>query len=511
MERGLAQIPVNVGVSHNLRGDSRNCVPQSLPWRKSFGLRVADSLTGNHPEDDFTPLETIRRSHSIIGKRITFELKGETFEPERRDTRVILLKKSETIYDAPLGFVGLYTHYFSLSNLILPIPSFICDVLNYFKAYGGEPSVDLLRSFLNLGRAGDWLTLSNRGGVDMPKALIKPITHLENWKEMDFRSFVIQGIDGEFNFLPEKGFDDNQGSLSTKSVNNETPIIDVEPISTAHPSNVAENIVDSGNTSSEDVLLLVHPSTSSFPKASEKLNVAGKRKLTVDGLREGSHHGARKVPVQASKVVGDASTPLDVDKFPSARELKDATDCHWVVAHELISALRKARASCDAIREREIKRDKAYAELEKKCNEGLQDLDKNPLVSDKHSEIEVLQGQIDSLRQDRAAIVTKVIPDAAMKLVHSDEMGVLITKLVRASIIHSRCATFEEVAKLNEPFILEKMPEYHTSLKEEYNRARDDLANASYSFLFDFTSNPYASVEQLLSKKPRSLRSSKAP
>ncbi|GKA36345.1 hypothetical protein Tco_0722836, partial [Tanacetum coccineum] len=47
-------------------------------------LRVADSLTGNHPEDDFTPLETIQRSYSIIGKRIPFELEGETFEPERR-------------------------------------------------------------------------------------------------------------------------------------------------------------------------------------------------------------------------------------------------------------------------------------------------------------------------------------------------------------------------------------------------------------------------------------------
>ncbi|GKF68269.1 hypothetical protein Tco_0197948, partial [Tanacetum coccineum] len=38
---------------------------------------------------------------------------------------------------------------------------------------------------------------------------------------------------------------------------------------------------------------------------------------------------------------------------------------------ELISALHKARASYDAIRERNVKRDKAYAELKKKCNEAL--------------------------------------------------------------------------------------------------------------------------------------------
>ncbi|GJZ99330.1 hypothetical protein Tco_0671881 [Tanacetum coccineum] len=43
------------------------------------------------------------------------------------------------------------------------------------------------------------------------------------------------------------------------------------------------------------------------------------------------------------------------------------------------------------LRERDIKKDKAYAELEKKCNEALQDLDKNPLVSDMRVEIETLQ------------------------------------------------------------------------------------------------------------------------
>ncbi|GJU36504.1 hypothetical protein Tco_1184858 [Tanacetum coccineum] len=76
------------------------------------------------------------------------------------------------------------------------------------KAYEGEPTVNLLRSFLNLGRVADWLTLSNRGSVDVPIALVKPITHLANWKEMDFRSFMMQEIDGEFKFLPEGYIDD---------------------------------------------------------------------------------------------------------------------------------------------------------------------------------------------------------------------------------------------------------------------------------------------------------------
>ncbi|GKA04744.1 hypothetical protein Tco_0683864 [Tanacetum coccineum] len=375
-------------------------------------LRVADSHTDNHPEDDFTSLETIRRSYSVYRERIPFELEGETFEPER-------------------------------------------------------------------------------GGT---------------------------GVDGKFNFLLEGGFEDNQGSFSAKSMNNETPILNEEPIYVVLPANVTNNIIDSSNTSSNDELPPVHPPISSFP--------------------------------EASKVTGDVSTPLDVDsdldihgKFEhvyrkqhlsdiSIEQLCDIHDRAYMLqtildnmlnskTKELIFALHKAMASCDAIRDREVKRDKAHVELEKKCNEALQDLDKNPLVSDTHSEIKTLEVQvnglhneygrllieerkweIDMLRQDRATIVSKVVPDAAMKLVYRDEMGVLVARLVRAAIIHGRCTAFKEIAKLNEPFVLKKMSGYCMSSKDEYDRAREDMANASFPFLSEFTSNPYASVEQLLLIKP---------
>nr|GEW04554.1 hypothetical protein [Tanacetum cinerariifolium] len=123
-------------------------------------------------------------------------------------------------------------------------------------------------------------------------------------------------------------------------------------------------------------------------------------------------------PYGVLQVVGDASDPLDVDsdpdihEFTPAKELKDSGDCHFVVAHvtplwwkrnlreicleklcdihdraymqqdvldnmlnsrtrKLISNLSKARAYCDAIWEREVEKDKAYAELKRKCNEAL--------------------------------------------------------------------------------------------------------------------------------------------
>ncbi|GKC87293.1 hypothetical protein Tco_1147942 [Tanacetum coccineum] len=157
--------------------------------------------------------------------------------------------------------------------------------------------------------------------------------------EMDFKSFMVQGADGEFNFLPEGGLDENRSST---------------------------------------------------------------KKAVVGSHGEDPHQKARKVSAHASKVTDDTSTPLDVDSDPNihdkpdpSTELKDATDCYWVVAHvtppswkqylreisiehlcdihdkaymrqavldnvlngrtrELISALHKARPSCDTIREREI-------------------------------------------------------------------------------------------------------------------------------------------------------------
>ncbi|GJR21251.1 hypothetical protein Tco_0969778 [Tanacetum coccineum] len=112
---------------------------------------------------------------------------------------------------------------------------------------------------------------------------------------------------------------------------------------------------------------------------------------------------------------------------------------------------------------------------------------------------------MDALKQDRASIIAKVVPDAATKLIRSDEMGMLVVKLIKAFIIYGRCAAFEEVSKLKESFIMKKMAGYRPSSKQEYDQDGDDLANASYPFLSKYVSDPNASLEQLLSKKPESL------
>nr|GEX59365.1 hypothetical protein [Tanacetum cinerariifolium] len=323
------------------------------------------------------------------------------------------------------------------------------------KAYGGEPSVDLLRSFLNLGHAGDWLTLSCRG------------------------------------------------RCSKKSVSNEAPVINAEPISVAHPLNITENIMNSHNLSSDEGgLSLIDPNAPSYLEEGKRSMVARKRKLA----------GKRKVDVGSHG-----------EEFPSAKELKDVTNCHWVVAHvtypswkqylgeisieqlydihdkaymrqavldnvltgrtrELISALHKAMASYDTMREREIKKDKAVTSMAS-------------TMSKVGSYLKTIRGLSKS----------RLYPPFVLKSKASDLKG-KDSRLLKSSF-YKRCTVFKEVAELKKPFVLVEMPGYRPSLKEEYDEAGNDLVDASYPFLPELTTDPHASVEQLLSKKPQSLQS----
>ncbi|GJU32917.1 retrovirus-related pol polyprotein from transposon TNT 1-94 [Tanacetum coccineum] len=406
----------------------------------------------------------------------------------------------------------------------------------------------------------------------LPKERFK---YLVKRLEMDFRSFMVGGIDGEGN------------SPSNRSVNNEAPVIDVAPLNSAPPSHIAKNTKDSDDVSYEGDIV------GEAERLRKSSKVTGKRKQATGLSFKEAHHKLQKAPPEASKVAGDAFDSLDVDshpdihgkfytfsassvlstcgsklifvflEFPSSKELKDSVDCHFVVAHvtplswkqhlreisleklcdihdraymrqavldnivnsqtrQLMFALEKARASCDAIWEREIEKDKAYAELERKCNEALQDLDKNPLVLDMRAKIETLHGQVDRLHSEYNRLVLKEkkwinyeqtlsIPRAKVEglKLKKERLKNSETQLLQ-DIDSLKCVAFEEVASLKGPFILKKMPGYHSSSKEEFDRDDDSLANASYPFLAEVTADPYAPVEQLLSKKPQSLRSKSA-
>ncbi|GJT77181.1 hypothetical protein Tco_1043906, partial [Tanacetum coccineum] len=56
-----------------------------------------------------------------------------------------------------------------------------------------------------------------------------------------------------------------------------------------------------------------------------------------------------------------------------------------------------------------------------------------------------------------------------------------------------------------------KMHGYRPLSKKDFDQDSDNLTAASYPFLTEATADPYAPLEVLLSKKPKSLRVKPAP
>ncbi|GJS63768.1 hypothetical protein Tco_0678332 [Tanacetum coccineum] len=100
---------------------------------KGVGHRVADSYIGNHLEYGFTPLETIQSAKdTIVVQRCGLSAKELneflSSHPIPSEYNVIFPTSTQTIFDAPSGYVSLYTHSCSLANLRLPLIDFFCEM-----------------------------------------------------------------------------------------------------------------------------------------------------------------------------------------------------------------------------------------------------------------------------------------------------------------------------------------------------------------------------------------------
>ncbi|GJR46669.1 hypothetical protein Tco_1314772 [Tanacetum coccineum] len=186
----------------------------------------------------------------------------------------------------------------------------------------------------------------------------------------------------------------------------------------------------------------------------------GKRNQVAKSFRRETRQKAQKVPPQANKASGDPSDPLNVDSDPDFQGLGQESSC--------VKGLESER-------------------------ERL-----------KKSKTQLLQ-KVDGLRKGRVVVVVKVVPHVATEVIHSNEMGILVSRLAKLALFHGRYITLKEVAALKEPFKLEKMPGYRPLSKKEFDQAGDNLATFSYPFLAEVTVDLYAPLEVLLSKKPKSL------
>ncbi|GJV13640.1 hypothetical protein Tco_1355181 [Tanacetum coccineum] len=406
---------------------------------KGVGLRVADSHTGNHREDGFTPLETIRMFLGIIGSRSHSSSKGEAFEPVGR----VCITENSSV--AGRGWWGVYA---------------FADVSAQQTGggVGGRYSGDEDDGGF---RGEKWRGYGGVVRVDIERRKGKPSSSESS------RSRWEGGVgDGQLRVAEDVN---DQGVISSLWAQllpaDFRELQDLVQDDACIIAEFAKNIGDSDDASSEkDERDIVEKPKGCHPKQ-VKLSAM---LLTL----------LMWIAILTSMVVAHVTPPswkqhLKEISLEKIYDIHDRAYMRQVVlvnmlnrrTCKLISTFSKARASCDGIREREVAKDKAYAKMERKY---------------------------------RAVVVSNVVPHIATKLVLSDEMGLLVTRLFKAAMFYGRCIAFEEVTNLKEPFILEKMPCYHPSFGKEFDQASDDLATASYPFIAEATADPHATMEQLL-------------
>ncbi|GJV01948.1 integrase, catalytic region, zinc finger, CCHC-type containing protein [Tanacetum coccineum] len=228
------------------------------------------------------------------------------------------------------------------------------------------------------------------------------------------------------------------------------------------------------------------------------------------------------------------------------------------MSYKLLQVIDKLRSEFDVIKDRVRAREEECEELGAKCEAAMTEFKKNPTVvalQEKISTLSIefkehkaslnrimlksqkwagyqqslstlelkvtsleaekarlevvkvfLQKEVDELKQDRIEVVSKVVPYAVMNLVHSDDMGSLIGRLISFVILYVRCRAYEQVADIKEPFDLSKVKGYHSSYKKDHIQANNDLATPTFPWLDEFMADPLAPIEALLSKKPLSLQ-----
>nr|GEU37508.1 hypothetical protein [Tanacetum cinerariifolium] len=191
-------------------------------------------------------------------------------------------------------------------------------------------------------------------------------------------------------------------------------------------------------------------------------------------------------------------------------ELLDLHD-HCYARHDVVDN-DKERAREEECEELQAKYEAAMTEFEPYCyQQSLLTLESNVTYLDaKKASLEAvevsLRKQVEELKHDRREVVLKFIPYVVMELVHSDDMGSLIVRLVSSPILYRRCKAYEQVSDMKEPFYLSKVKGYRSSYKKDHTHASNDLAIVTFPWLDEFMADPPAHIEALLSKKPPSLQ-----
>ncbi|GJV84796.1 hypothetical protein Tco_1524694 [Tanacetum coccineum] len=375
---------------------------------------------------------------------------------------VILATSTQTIFDVPPGYVGLYTHSFSLANLKLPLTDFFREL-----------AFSLRGSLANKGLRLLWAA-----------------------KEMAFKNFFYTEDDDDLAFLPKElslGF--GIGSPSSSSVNTELPKDVEEP--KVQPAEVTADSVESPKAG----VFVVHPGSVAAHIKERKCKTRGgslrppMKRILASGS---SSSYVIRAKTSASKDDAPILSIFDDDEGKFLIMVDNAVNKR---AHEFLQVIEKMSGEADVIKARERSREDECEELPVKCEAAMKEFDQNPAVpalrekissptadvgslEAEKARLEVVEAslrrEVEELKQDRRDVVSKVVPYAAMELVHSDELGRLVGKLVSSAITYGRCRAYEQVTSMKEPFGLSKAKGYRCSFQKKHTHASNNFATATF-------------------------------
>nr|GEZ28168.1 hypothetical protein [Tanacetum cinerariifolium] len=342
--------------------------------------------------------------------------------------------------------------------------------------------------------------------------------------EMAFRNFIYTEDDDDLAFLPKEpslGF--GIGSPSA-SVNTKPPKDVEEP--EVQP---AEVTTDSGESLKADVFV-VHPGSIASRIKERKCKIKGGLPNCFE-LKDANVYHLKISTITPPAWKGYLDNQMDLELL----DLFDRCYTRQVVvdnavnrrAREFLEVIKKMSGEADVIKARERSREEECEGLQVKCKAVMAEFDQNPdvlairekissLTADVKEQKEPnkarlkaieasLRKEVEELKQDMKDVVLKVVPYAAIKLVHSDELGILVGKLVSSAITYGRSRAYEQVAAMKEPFDLSNAKGYHSSYQKDHTQASNDFATATFPWLDEFVADATALIETLLSKKPPML------
>ncbi|GKC84183.1 hypothetical protein Tco_1139900, partial [Tanacetum coccineum] len=329
-----------------------------------------------------------------------------------------------------------------------------------------------------------------------------------------FWNFMFAEDDEEMTFLPYEPSPGFGYGSPYASIKNEPPLLEAELLDSVNSDQLVENTADSRGSPVHEKMPITGSHSLAERMKNRRCRTKGyvkppvKRKLVHAGSSSRSTRQESSPSPMEAKAESSAYLTISDDD----EELQTTIDCHLMVFNVTLTAWRghldnQSKVELldlyDRCYARQAVVDNAIKSLLDEVNEHKSSMDRLLLESQKwagyqenlatlKSKVAALEAEkgkleaaeamlheeIEAFKCDREEVVSKVVPYFAMELVHSDEMAMLIGRLVKG---------------------------YRPTYKKEHTKASNYIVAATDPFLSEVVADPSASVEALLSKKPKSL------